>query len=109
MAQCLSNGEFDEFLLYVEDSGNSSFKYLQNVYPSSDPQEQGLSLALAYSDEILAGDGASRVHGGGFAGTIQAYVPEEMEEEYIRRMESVFGAGCSTRIAIRKRPVSRIL
>ena len=109
MTECLQRNDFDEFLLYVEDSGNSSFKYLQNVYPSSSPYEQGLSLALAYSDEILQGDGASRVHGGGFAGTIQAYVPVEIVDKYIAGMESVFGEGCCTRIAIRKRPVSRIL
>lgn len=109
MLQELKDESIDTFLMLVEESGNSSFKYLQNVYPSSSPSEQGLSLALALSEDVLEGEGASRVHGGGFAGTIQAYVPEYMVDKYIKRMESVFGEGCSTRIAIRKLPVARIL
>ena len=109
MLQELKDESIDTFLMLVEESGNSSFKYLQNVYPSSSPSEQGLSLALALSEDVLEGEGASRVHGGGFAGTIQAYVPEYMVDKYIKRMESVFGEGCSTCIAIRKLPVSRIL
>lgn len=109
MLQELKDESIDTFLMLVEESGNSSFKYLQNVYPSSSPSEQGLSLALALSEDVLEGEGASRVHGGGFAGTIQAYVPEYMVDKYIKRMESVFGEGCSTCIAIRKLPVARIL
>ena len=105
----LKDESIDTFLMLVEESGNSSFKYLQNVYPSSSPSEQGLSLALALSEDVLEGEGASRVHGGGFAGTIQAYVPDYMVSKYIQRMESVFGKGCSVCIAIRKLPVARIL
>ena len=60
------------------------------------------------SEDVLDGDGASRVHGGGFAGTIQAYVPLYLVDKYVERMESIFGKGCSTRIEIRKKPVSRI-
>ena len=109
MLQELRDGDIDTFLYLVEESGNSSFRFLQNVYPSSSPANQGLSIAIALSEEILRGDGAVRVHGGGFAGTIQAYVPDNLLEKYIQGMESVFGKGCTTRIAIRKLPVARIL
>lgn len=109
MLQTLREGDIDGFLAFVEESGNSSFRFLQNVYPSSSPKDQGLSLAIALSEEILQGEGAVRVHGGGFAGTVQAYVPERLVNDYISEMERLFGAGCSIRIAIRRRPVSRIL
>lgn len=109
MIQTLKEGDIDGFLGFVTESGNSSFRFLQNVYPSSSPKDQGVSLAIALSEEILQGEGAVRVHGGGFAGTIQAYVPESMTDKYIRGMENLFGAGCSMRIAIRRRPVSRLI
>ena len=109
MLQELKDGDIDTFLYLVEESGNSSFRFLQNVYPSSSPANQGLSLAIALSEEILRGDGASRVHGGGFAGTIQAYVPDNLIDRYISGMEGLFGKGCTTKIAIRKMPVARIL
>ena len=105
----LKNEDIDTFLYNVQESGNSSFRFLQNVYPSSEPHEQGVSLALAVSEEILDGEGASRVHGGGFAGTIQAYVPVRLREKYIKAMENLFGEGCSTVIAIRSLPVGRVL
>ena len=108
MKKELLDGDIETFLMLVNDSGSSSFKYLQNVFPASDPYAQGLSIALALSEDVLSGEGAVRVHGGGFAGTIQAYVPPYMEKKYIKRMESVFGEGCSTHISIRKRPVGRI-
>lgn len=104
----LKDGSIDTFLMLVDESGNSSYKYLQNVFAASDTVNQGLSIALAMSEDILQGEGAHRVHGGGFAGTIQAYVPEYLIEKYVARMESVFGKGCSTKIAIRQLPVSRI-
>ncbi len=109
MLQTLKEGDIDGFLAFVTESGNSSFRFLQNVYPSSSPRDQGLSLAIALSEEILQGEGAVRVHGGGFAGTIQAYVPVGMTERYISGMEGLFGPGCSMRIAIRRRPVSRLI
>ena len=109
MLQELKDGDIDTFLYLVEESGNSSFRFLQNVYPSSSPANQGLSLAIALSEEILRGDGASRVHGGGFAGTIQAYVPDNLIDRYISGMEGLFGKDCTTKIAIRKMPVARIL
>ena len=109
MLQALKEGDIDGFLGFVQESGDSSFRFLQNVYPSSSPKDQGLSLAIALSENVLQGEGAVRVHGGGFAGTIQAYVPQHLIGRYIDAMESLFGQGCSMKIAIRQRPVSRIL
>lgn len=109
MLKELEEDDIDTFLFEVQESGNSSFRFLQNVYPSSQPKEQGVSLALALSEEVLDGEGACRVHGGGFAGTIQAYVPKRLTKRYIKAMESLFGEGCATIIAIRKAPVMRIL
>lgn len=108
MLEELKEGSIDTFLMLVDESGSSSFKYLQNVFPASSPKDQGLSIGLAMSEDVLQGEGAHRVHGGGFAGTIQAYVPEYLLDKYVERMESLFGKGCSTRIAVRKRPVARI-
>lgn len=91
--EALENNNFTEFLKLVNESGDSSFKYLQNVYSSKNPEEQGVSLALALSKKALNGKGACRVHGGGFAGTVQAFVPNELLNNYIKTLESVFGKG----------------
>ena len=108
MLNDLKQGDIDTFLYNVTESGNSSFRFLQNVYPSSCPSEQGVSLAIALSEDILDGEGAVRVHGGGFAGTIQAYVPKRLISRYIEGMESLFGKGCTTVISVRSLPVARI-
>ena len=93
----LSEGDFAKFLDTVIRSGDSSFKYLQNVYANINPSEQGISLALCLAEEILKGKGAWRVHGGGFAGTTQNFVPPELIDAFRSRMESVFGEGhCHT-------------
>lgn len=89
----LLEDRFDDFLKLITTSGNSSFRYLQNVFSVSAPAEQGLSLALALTERFLAGRGGYRVHGGGFAGTIQAFVPDDMLEDYKALIESVFGEG----------------
>lgn len=89
----LSKGNFPEFLSLVNASGNSSYKYMQNVYSTSALKEQGLSLALALTEKYLCGRGACRVHGGGFAGTIQAFVPNDLLDGYIEMIEAVFGSG----------------
>ena len=85
----------------VNASGDSSWEFLQNVYSPKRPEEQGISLALALTRNFLKTDGASRVHGGGFAGTIQAYVPAPRLGEYKSLMESVFGSGTVTVLRIR--------
>jgi galactokinase len=97
----LKAGDFEEFLRLVNDSGNSSAMLLQNCWTPSRPGEQGLSLALALTRDLFRGDGACRVHGGGFAGTIQAYVPSGLEQRYGREMESVYGEGCVLPLAVR--------
>lgn len=98
----LNAGDFETFKQLIIESGRSSYCYLQNVYSSRNPDEQGISLALAVSEQILAGKGAWRVHGGGFAGTIQAFVPEELTETYVAAMEAVFGKGSCYLLSIRK-------
>lgn len=92
-AVALNNGDFEAFKQIVIESGYSSFMYNQNVYTCKNPTEQGLSLALAVSEKLLKGKGAWRVHGGGFAGTIQAFVPNELLDTYKAEMENIFGAG----------------
>lgn len=90
------------FLKTVKESGDSSYKYLQNVYSNSDVEHQNVSLALALSEMFLGEDGVCRVHGGGFAGTIQAFVKSNMVDGYCRCMDEVFGEGACTAMQIRK-------
>lgn len=97
----LKADDFDEFKRLVIESGESSFQYLQNVFPSSRPQEQGLSLALFLAEEMLKDKGAWRVHGGGFAGTTQNFVPGELLEPFKEKMEQVFGSGSCHVLTIR--------
>lgn len=97
----LVNGDFSAFKALVIESGYSSYMYNQNVFAPKDPKNQPVSLALALSEAILRGKGAWRVHGGGFAGTIQAFVPNEMVETYRQGMEAVFGEGACHILAIR--------
>ena len=98
---CLENGDFDGFKSIILESGFSSFTLNQNVYTPKNPTEQKLSLALAISEEILKGKGAWRVHGGGFAGTIQAFVPNDMLDTYKTTIEGVFGKGSCYVLTIR--------
>ena len=101
-AEALKEGDFEGFLQLVASSGNSSYKYLQNVYDPKTPKEQGLSLALALSEEMLAGrQAAARVHGGGFAGTIQAFVPKKYVGEYFKKIGGVFGEGSCLELSVR--------
>ena len=100
-ATALENGDSKRFLDLITESGRSSFALLQNVFSTANPQEQSLTLALTLSERILADKGAWRVHGGGFAGTILAFVPEELKEEYQRQMEAVFGENCCHFLNIR--------
>ncbi|MCQ2413239.1 MAG: galactokinase [Clostridia bacterium] len=98
----LKTSDVDGFFRGITDSGNSSFKYLQNVYTTLNPKEQGLSLALCLTETLLAGKGgACRVHGGGFAGTIQVFVKNEYADEYCKAMDSVFGEGAAMNLRIR--------
>lgn len=91
--KCLESNDFEGFKKIIIESGNSSYMLNQNVYSPKKPTEQKISLALAITKELLEGKGAWRVHGGGFAGTIQAFVPNDMLDDYKKTIESVFGEG----------------
>ena len=98
----LEEADFEEFKRLIKDSGDSSFKYLQNVYSVKNLSRQEMSIGLAFSDAILKGRGVSRVHGGGFAGTIQAFVPNDIVEIYKKNMEDIFGQDACHVLKIRK-------
>ena len=100
-AKALNSGDFNTFLELVNESGNSSLSYLQNIFAVSAPSEQGVTLAIYTAKSLLGGKGACRVHGGGFAGTIQAFVPNEKLEEFKTGMEKVFGEGSCYVLSIR--------
>jgi len=91
--KALQEGDFDTFKRLVIASGTSSFQYLQNVYANCDIKEQSMSLALALAQRELEGCGAWRVHGGGFGGTTQNFVPLHKLEQFKTAIEAVFGAG----------------
>ena len=95
--------DFAEFLKAVKASGDSSYKFLQNVYTNHDIQHQNVSLAICLSEKVLGDDGGvCRVHGGGFAGTIQAFVRKDKVAEYKRTLDQIFGAGSCAILQIRK-------
>ena len=100
-AQALKDGDFDAFLALVRDSGRSSALYLQNVVPTGQTAHQELLLAIALCERILNGKGAVRVHGGGFGGTVQAFVPADLLAEFQTRTEAVLGAGSCHVLSIR--------
>lgn len=100
--EALNTGDFEGFLEAVKASGDSSFKYLQNVYMNTDVEHQNVSVALALSDMILGENGVSRVHGGGFAGTIQAFVKDEAVDNYQLYMNKIFGEGACKVLKVRK-------
>ena len=92
-AEALAENDFDRFLALVNESGISSATTLQNIWSVDAPREQAVSLALALGRQLLEGSGAIRVHGGGFAGTIQAFVPQEKLSAFKTGMERVLGPG----------------
>lgn len=96
----LKAGDVKAFLKNIIESGDSSWKLLQNVYVGGSA-EQGLALALAMSRPFLENGGAWRVHGGGFAGTIQAFVPQSLLKDYISLMDALFHEGAATALAVR--------
>ncbi len=106
----LLSGDLEAYLELVTLSGRSSFCYLQNVYSPLDSTHQGLSLALCLAEKYLEGcQAAYRVHGGGFAGTVQAYVPNEKAEGFRTFMENIFGKDACTVLHIRKSGAARVL
>ena len=109
MISALRDRDFGRYLSLVRSSGDSSFRYLQNIYSPKAAGEQGISLALAMTEMFLKNEGAFRVQGGGFAGTIEAYIPLEKTGAYFSHMESLFGKGCCTILAIRNLPTARVM
>ncbi len=99
--KAIEAGDFDRFCKLIKESGHSSFMYLQNVFASSMPTAQAVSLTLALCDEFLGDRGAYRVHGGGFAGTVQAFVPNDMVDEFKSKIEAVLGEGMCYILSIR--------
>lgn len=102
----LSENRFEDFIRLVNDSGNSSMNLLQNLYSCKNPCEQAIPLAVMAGKRILGGRGAVRVHGGGFAGTVQAFVPCELVNSYITEMNRIFGDNSCSVLTIR--PVGSI-
>ena len=100
-ADALERGDMDAFLALVRESGRSSWELLQNITPTGAAKEQALAVALAVAERALAGRGACRVHGGGFAGTIQAFVPLDALESFSAEVEAALGQGSCRALSIR--------
>ena len=97
----LKAGDFEKFLALVKQSGYSSWMYLQNVIPAGYKAHQDVAVALGLAEHFLAGRGAYRVHGGGFAGTIQAFVPFEILDSFVAGMDAALGEGACHVLSIR--------
>ncbi|MEG0878995.1 MAG: galactokinase, partial [Oscillospiraceae bacterium] len=93
LRKAVQENRFTDFLQGIIEGGHSSFEYNQNAYSIKHPSEQGMALGVALSQKILHGKGAWRLQGGGFAGTVQAFVPVALLAEYRAAMENVFGEG----------------
>ena len=100
-AEALRAGDVDAFLQLVKESGRSSWMYLQNITPAGAVEQQAVAVALALCEELLNGRGAARVHGGGFAGTVQAFVPQDMLDAFRAGVEAVLGEGKCHVLSIR--------
>ena len=97
----LENGDFEVFLKLVKQSGYSSYMYLQNVIPAGYKQHQDVAVALGLCEHYLCGRGAYRVHGGGFAGTVQAFVPNDILDSFVACIDGALGAGACHVLSIR--------
>lgn len=102
ITKALKDNDFETFKACIKSSGNSSFKYLQNIYSNNDINNQAVTIALGLSELFLEGHGVSRVHGGGFAGTIQAFVENNYVQEYKKKIEEAFGKHSCHVLKIRK-------
>ena len=107
-AEVLAAGRMDDFLRLVRRAGDSSWRLLQNCISATDPLDQPIPLALTLTERFLRGQGACRIQGGGFAGTIQAYVPEALFAPYAEYMEEIFGQGAVMPLKVRKPGHERI-
>ena len=100
--RALQEKHFEDFLSVIYKSGNSSFKFLQNVYTNSDVEHQNVSVALALSERYLGNNGVCRVHGGGFAGTIQCFIKNDKVYDYKQYIEKIFGKDSCLILKVRK-------
>ena len=108
--QALKDNDFDAFLALIKESGRSSYMYLQNVIPAGYTAHQDVALSLCLCAELLGDRGGYRVHGGGFAGTVQAFVPVDMLEDFRKGIDGVLGEGSCHILSIRPQggvPVER--
>ncbi len=107
----LRKNDFNEFLNVINASGNSSFKYLQNAYSTKNIKEQAISLALALTEKYISaiGEGACRVHGGGFAGTILVFIPKKKFNDYKKIMQKVFGNNSVSKLKIRNQSTTLVV
>ena len=108
-SSALKDKRFSDFLEVIRESGNSSYKYLQNVYSNKYEQTQPVPTTLMLSEHYLGGNGVCRVHGGGFAGTIQAFVKEEAVAGYKEFIEKILGEGACHVLSIRKQGGVKVL
>ena len=99
--EALEEGDFDRFLGLIKQSGYSSYMYLQNVIPAGYKEHQDVAVALALCEHYLNGRGAYRVHGGGFAGTVQAFVPYDMLDAFVAGIDGALGEGACHVLSIR--------
>ena len=106
--EALRRNDFDTFLRLVKESGQSSWMYMQNVIPSGAVERQKMAFALALCDVLLQDRGAYRVHGGGFAGTVQAFVPLDMLDWFKLRVETVLGPGSCLILTIQNQGTGQI-
>ena len=99
--EALRSGNFDTFLRLIKESGYSSYMYLQNVIPAGYTAHQDVAVSLALCDHYLQGRGAYRVHGGGFAGTVQAFVPFDLLDSFRSGIDAALGEGACHVLSIR--------
>lgn len=107
--KALNDRDFDAFKAVIKASGDSSYKYLQNIYSNLDYVNQAVSIAISLTEMILGDNGVCRVHGGGFAGTIQAFVKDEYVETYKNEIEKYFGEGSCHILKVRKYGGKKVL
>ena len=106
--EALERGDFDGFLRLLTESGHSSYMYLQNVIPAGYTRHQDVALGLALCQHLLAGRGGYRVHGGGFAGTVQAFVPVDMLDVFRTGIDAVLGQGACHVLSVRPQGGARL-
>ncbi|MDL2324439.1 galactokinase [Ruminococcaceae bacterium OttesenSCG-928-A16] len=108
LAGAIGKNDFETFKAAIIESGHSSFEYNQNAYSVRRPEEQGVALGLAVSQLLLAGKGAWRLQGGGFAGTIQAFVPNDLLETYCNELQTIFGSDACYVLNVRGRGTTQV-